>query len=98
MEEEGSSNAWQFAGTCGIVTRGTHGFANFLSEKDQVKEQGFIPLDFRHYPPEAMAARAAEFAAEMSRRRSVRQFSSRPVPLTIIQDGWRAAGRAPSSQ
>lgn len=59
-------------------------------------ETGFTALDFCEYPPAEMAVRADEFAAEVARRRSVRHFSSRPVPLAIIQACLRAAGSAPS--
>lgn len=59
-------------------------------------EAGFMPLDFRAYPADEMNARARAFAEEMARRRSVRQFAPRPVPLTIIQECLRAAGSAPS--
>jgi iodotyrosine deiodinase len=61
-----------------------------------VMETGFIPLDYREYPPDQMAERAAEFAAEMARRRSVRHFSDRAVPRPVIEDCLRAAGSAPS--
>ena len=43
-----------------------------------------------------MARRASQFHAELRRRRSVRQFSDRPVPRGIIEDCLRAAGTAPS--
>ncbi|MFO7653104.1 MAG: nitroreductase family protein [Candidatus Krumholzibacteriia bacterium] len=43
-----------------------------------------------------MRARARDFRAEMGRRRSVRQFSDRPVPREIIADCLLAAGSAPS--
>lgn len=57
----------------------------------------FIPLsDFQEYPADEMQRRAAEFCAELRRRRSVRDFSSRPVPLEVIRDCLRAAGAAPS--
>ena len=60
-------------------------------------EPQFIPLsDFREYPPEIMSQRAAEFCAEMRRRRTVRHFSDRPVPRSIIEDCLRTAGTAPS--
>jgi iodotyrosine deiodinase len=59
-------------------------------------ETGFVPLDTREYPPDQMAERAAEFAAEMARRRSVRHFSDRAVPRPVIEDCLRAAGSAPS--
>jgi iodotyrosine deiodinase len=53
-------------------------------------------FDYREYPPEEMIRRAAEFYAEMRRRRSVRQFSDRPVPREVIEHCLRAAGTAPS--
>jgi len=57
----------------------------------------FVPLaGYREYPPEEMAARAQAFADEMGRRRTVRDFSDRPVPRAIIEDCLRAAGSAPS--
>lgn len=56
----------------------------------------FIPLPFSEYPVEEMTQRAAEFYAEIQRRRSVRDFSDRPVPRSIIEDCVRAAGTAPS--
>jgi len=57
----------------------------------------FVPLsDFREYPPTEMAARAAEFAAELARRRTVRQFSGRPVPRALIASCLAAAASAPS--
>lgn len=55
-----------------------------------------IPLSFKEYPQSEMIARAAAFATEISHRRSVRHFSDRPVPHSIIEDSLRAAGSAPS--
>jgi nitroreductase len=43
-----------------------------------------------------MLRRAAEFHREIARRRTVRQFSERPVPREIIEHCLRAAGTAPS--
>ncbi|RME21066.1 MAG: nitroreductase family protein, partial [Candidatus Zixiibacteriota bacterium] len=48
------------------------------------------------YPVEEMQRRAREFYENLSRRRTVRQFSSRPVPRDIIENCLRAAGTAPS--
>ncbi|MBN2304054.1 MAG: nitroreductase family protein [Anaerolineae bacterium] len=62
--------------------------------KDQ---QAMIPLDQYHeYPPDTMRQRAAGFLADMQRRRSVRDFSDRPVPRDVIENCIRAAGTAPS--
>jgi iodotyrosine deiodinase len=57
----------------------------------------FLPLTaYREYPPDVMASRARDFASEMGRRRSVRDFSDRPVPRALIEDCLLAAGSAPS--
>ena len=43
-----------------------------------------------------MRRRAADFAEEMQRRRTVRHFSDRAVPREVIEDCLRASGTAPS--
>ena len=43
-----------------------------------------------------MEARALDFAADLSRRRTTRHFSDRPVPRIVIEHCLRAAGSAPS--
>lgn len=56
-----------------------------------------IPLPhYRRYPVEEMQSRAAAFAEDLRRRRSVRHFSSRPVPRDVIEQCLWAAGSAPS--
>lgn len=58
---------------------------------------GFEPLrSWREYPPEEMLARSREFNAELQRRRTVRQFSDRPVAREVIESCLLAAGSAPS--
>ncbi|MDQ3626969.1 MAG: nitroreductase family protein [Verrucomicrobiota bacterium] len=57
----------------------------------------FIPLPRREaFPDEAIRARAAAFYAQMSVRRTVRDFSSLPIRREVIEDCIRAAGTAPS--
>lgn len=51
---------------------------------------------YNELTPEEMAARARAFRLEMSRRRSVRDYSDRPVARALIEDCLRAAGSAPS--
>ncbi len=48
------------------------------------------------YPVEEMRERAASFRREMQRRRTVRHFSSRPVPREIIEECLITAGTAPN--
>ncbi|MGB5345034.1 MAG: nitroreductase family protein [Woeseia sp.] len=57
----------------------------------------FVPLaNWREYAPEQMQERLREFYEDVSRRRSVREFSDRPVPRELIETALRAAGTAPS--
>jgi nitroreductase len=51
---------------------------------------------YREYPVAEMKRRAADFYRELRRRRTVRDFSSRPVPRAVIEDCLRAALTAPS--
>lgn len=59
-------------------------------------EPKFKPLKFTEYQQEEMRDRAAAFYSEMSTRRTVREYTERPVPRIIIEDCLRAAGTAPS--
>lgn len=57
----------------------------------------FIPLPaYRRYAEPDMLIRAEDFAAQMHRRRTVRDFSPEPVPRAVIEACVRAAGAAPS--
>src|SRR5512138_3340990 len=57
----------------------------------------FQPLtSYIEYPVEEMRGRATSFREEMLRRRTVRQFSDRPVPREIIEECLLVAGSAPS--
>lgn len=58
--------------------------------------EGFVSLNFHPLPPDEMEQQAAAFYDLMRRRRSVRQFSSRPVPQKVIVNCLKAAGTAPS--
>jgi len=51
---------------------------------------------YREYPVSEMGRWAGAFCAEMQRRRSVRQFSDRPVPREVIEQCLLTAGSAPS--
>jgi nitroreductase len=60
-------------------------------------ESGFVRLNgYCSYSEEEMRERAAAFNAEMQRRRTVRDYSPRPVPIEVVEDCIRAAGSAPS--
>ncbi len=53
-----------------------------------------VPLAFERVPDGEMKAQA--FCARMSQRRTVRDFSPRSVPRTIVEAAIRTAGSAPS--
>jgi len=61
-----------------------------------VTEAATIPLAFERLAVAEMQARAAAFLATMQRRRSVRAFSSDPIPLDVVRAAIQAAGTAPS--
>lgn len=51
---------------------------------------------WQELPEEEMVARARAMREELQRRRTVREFSDRPVPRVIIEEAIRAAGTAPN--
>ena len=62
-----------------------------------MSEHRMVPLkSYREYPVEEMRERVERFYADMARRRTVREFSDRPVPRDIIETALMAAGTAPS--
>ncbi len=73
---------------------------NIRDERDSepdVSRAKFVPLStYCEYPADEMRQRAAEFYHQVNRRRTVREFSDRPVDRAVIDDCLRAAGTAPS--
>ena len=62
-----------------------------------MSEHRSVPLSgFKEYPVEEMRQRLGDFYTALNKRRTVRDFSSRPVPRDIIETALRAAGTAPS--
>ena len=51
---------------------------------------------YREYPRDEMRERSAHFLRDLRRRRTVRDFSSRPVEREVIENCLKAAGTAPS--
>lgn len=56
----------------------------------------FIPLDYTPYSESEMETRAENLFQQLDRRRSVREFSDKPVPRKVIEDIIRTASTAPS--
>ncbi|MBL8162677.1 MAG: nitroreductase family protein, partial [Anaerolineae bacterium] len=54
------------------------------------------PLVFERLSPDEQVARSREFLDRMRTRRTVRDFSSEPVPFELIANAIAAAGSAPS--
>ncbi|MBM3906748.1 MAG: nitroreductase family protein [Gemmatimonadetes bacterium] len=64
---------------------------------DASTPEASVPLtSYREYPADEMLRRARDFNAELQRRRTVRQFSDRPVAQEVIEQCLLAAGSAPS--
>lgn len=56
----------------------------------------FVPFRFEPLPVDEMRQRAEDFYARMDQRRSIRDFSTRPVPRELVELAIRAASTAPS--
>lgn len=56
----------------------------------------FIRLDFRELSPDEQLKRADDFFDLLNRRRTVRDYSDRAVPLELIERAIATAGTAPS--
>ncbi len=56
----------------------------------------FLPLEFAEQDSTEMLAAAKSFYQHVKQRRTVREFSDRPVPREIINNALLAAGTAPS--
>ena len=57
---------------------------------------GFEQLDFQEFTGEEMQSRSERFLNEMTKRRSIRTFSDRSVPIKIIYNCIQTAASAPS--
>jgi iodotyrosine deiodinase len=62
-----------------------------------MSKYNFIPLnDFKKYSPEEMIKRSESFYNQIKQRRTIRDFSDKPVLKEVIENCIRAAGTAPS--
>ncbi len=65
--------------------------------RTKVTDYPTIPLDrYREYPVAEMRERLQAFYEDINRRRTVREFSDKPVPRDIIETALLAANTAPS--
>jgi iodotyrosine deiodinase len=55
-----------------------------------------IDLNFKRMPPKMMKERAHSFLDTIASRRSVRDFSSEPIPLDVVRTAITCAAQAPS--
>lgn len=58
--------------------------------------KGFIPLSYTAPSFDDMVQQSESFLSVMQHRRTVRDFSSKPVPESVIKNAIAAAGTAPS--
>ena len=57
----------------------------------------FVPLkDYKTFPESEMIKRSEEFYQEIKKRRTVREFSDKPVAMDNIRNCIKAAGTAPN--
>lgn len=62
-----------------------------------MKTNKFVPLQtYIEYSQQEMISRANDFYNELKRRRTIRDFSDRPVPQEVIEKCLLAAGTAPN--
>ena len=62
----------------------------------QAAEYRPIPLEFERLPLDVSLERSRAFLSTIRKRRSIRAFSSEPVPFELIENAVAAAGTAPS--
>src|SRR6185312_16299290 len=67
-----------------------------LQEEHSMAALKTVPLVFAGIPESDMLGRARDFRALMTRRRTVRDFSDRPVPRELIEQAVMTAATAPS--
>lgn len=60
------------------------------------KAHSFIPLDFEHRSESSLIKHSEHFLHMMKKRRTVRDFSPRKVPQSVIANAIEVAGSAPS--
>lgn len=67
-----------------------------LTDEQYSYPENYTELNFEHQPIDAIADNARAINKQFNLRRSVRHFSSRPIPAGIIEDIIMAGSSAPS--
>jgi iodotyrosine deiodinase len=84
---------------CHFVLAGPRIFPNDLGRNQEHRpmlEPAYQPLRFEEQAPDAMLRRSRDFLALMAKRRTVRDYSDRPVAREVIANAVRTAALAPS--
>src|ERR671938_961463 len=55
-----------------------------------------VPLAYERPTEEEALERSRDFLRSLEARRSIRRFSTKPVPVELVENAIRAAGTAPS--
>ena len=85
--------------------RGEHPMSEFEDDANALEEESpslhsaetpHVEYAFERLSTQEMARRSEEFYLTMSKRRSVRDFSSDPVPVEVIHNIIKTAGTCPS--
>jgi iodotyrosine deiodinase len=61
-----------------------------------MNNEGFVTYEFSERSSDELIARSESFYREMDKRRSVRHFSTKPVPKAVIDNVIKTASTAPS--
>lgn len=91
-------------GTTSILDRGEHPLSEFEDEKPDPTlapplhdaDTPQIPFKFERIPEGEMLQRSKDFYLTLNKRRSIRFFSTDPIPSEVLENIVRAAGTAPS--
>lgn len=62
-----------------------------------MKKYNFVPYkSFVKYPVEMMISRSIDFYGRLKRRRTIREYSDKKIPIEVIENCIKAAGTAPN--
>lgn len=67
-----------------------------MMEKKIINGYPFVSYQKETFPPDEMLTRSKQFFNWMNQRRTIRDFSDKPVPKEVIENILKAASTAPS--